>query len=73
MLYARFYGRKDAKLDIPENPLLYVPTHTTRDLDRDLQAAGIQKHAPGGKLDFHACRVAYINFVIESGVSVKEA
>jgi hypothetical protein len=27
----------------------------------------------GGKLDFHACRVAYINFVIESGVSVKKA
>jgi hypothetical protein len=72
-LDARFYGRKDANLDEPANPLLYVPTHTARDLDRDLQAAGIQKHAPGGKLNFHACRVAYINFVIESGVSVKEA
>jgi integrase len=72
-LYARFYGRKDAKLDVPENPLLYVPTHTARDLDRDLQAAGIQKYTPDGKLDFHGCRVAYINFVIESGVSVKEA
>jgi hypothetical protein len=29
--------------------------------------------SPAGKLDFHACRVAYINLVIESGVSVKEA
>jgi len=58
---------------VPENPLLYVPTHTAHDLDRDLLAAGIQKHAPGGKLDFHECRVAYINFVIESEVSVKEA
>jgi nucleotidyltransferase/DNA polymerase involved in DNA repair len=70
-LYARFYGRKDAKLDVPENPLLYVPTHTARDLDRDLQAAGIQKYTLGGKLDFHGCRVAYINFVIESGVASK--
>jgi hypothetical protein len=58
---------------VPQNPLLYVPTHTARDLDRDLQAAGIQKYTLGGKLDFHGCRVAYINFVIESGVSVKEA
>jgi hypothetical protein len=72
-VYARFYGRRDAKLDVRENPLLYVPTHTARDLDRDLQAAGIQKYTLGGKLDFHGCRVAYINFVIESGVSVKEA
>jgi hypothetical protein len=38
-----------------------------------LQAAGIQKYMLGGKLDFHGCRVAYINFVIESGVSVKGA
>ena len=38
-----------------------------------MERAGIQKHAPGGKLDFHACRVAYINLVIESGVTVKEA
>jgi hypothetical protein len=60
-------------VDVPENPLLYVPTHTARDLDKDLQEAGIQKYTPGGKLDFHGYRVAYINFVIESGVSVKEA
>jgi hypothetical protein len=42
-------------------------------LGTDLQAAGIQQYTPGGKLDFRGCRVAYINFVIESGVSVKEA
>jgi hypothetical protein len=35
-------------------------------------AAGIPKHAPGGKLDFHACRLAYISFGIEAGVTVKE-
>jgi len=71
-LYARFYARKDARSEAPEDPLFYVPSHTARDLDRDLRAARIQKYAPGGKLDFHACRLAYINFVIESGVSVKE-
>ena len=32
-----------------------------------------QKYTPEGKLDFHACRVAYINLVIESGVNLKEA
>jgi integrase len=61
-LYARFYGRKDANRDVPANPLLYVPTHTARDLDMDLQAAGIQKYTLGGKLDFHGCGVAYITF-----------
>jgi hypothetical protein len=64
-VYARFYGRKDANLDVLENPLLYVPTHPARDLDRGLQAAGIQRYAAGGKIDFR--------FVSESGVSVKEA
>ena len=27
----------------------------------------------GGKIDFHACRVAYISLVIESGATVREA
>ena len=72
-LYKKFYARKDATLKAPSHPLLYVPTHTARDLDLDLEAAGIPKEAPGGKLDFHACRLAYINLVIESGVTIKEA
>jgi integrase len=59
--------------DIPARPLLYVPSHTARDLDYDLQAAGIAKQTPDGKIDFHACRVAYINLVIESGATVREA
>ena len=50
-----------------------MPSHTARALDKDLKAAGIAKQSPGGKIDFHACRVAYINLVIESGVTVKEA
>jgi integrase len=71
-LYRKFYRRRDAQLKAPTDPLLYVPSHTARDLDIDLAAAHIPKHAPGGKIDFHACRVAYINFVIESGASIKE-
>ena len=72
-LYAKFYARKGAKLQAPNKPLLYVPSHTSRDLDRELKAAGIPKCTPSGKIDFHACRVAYISLVIESGVTVKEA
>ena len=53
--------------------ILYVPSHAARDLDKDLKAAGIPKRAFGGKLDFHACRVAYVTHVIESGVTVKGA
>src|SRR5690606_14813314 len=45
-----------------------------RELDRDLKRAKIPKHVPGlGKVDFHACRVAYTTFVIEAGANVKEA
>jgi hypothetical protein len=72
-LYRKHYARKDAKPDWPENPLLYVPSHTARELDDDLAKAGIKKHGPGGKLDFHAGRTAYVNLVLQSGVTVKEA
>jgi len=72
-LYKQFCSRKGAKLDESSNPLLYVPSNTSRAFDEDLDKAEIPKYAPGGKLDFHACRTAYINLVIESGVTVKEA
>jgi len=45
--------------------LLYVPSHPARTLDRDLEAAGIAKHTPKGKVDFHAARTAYINLLLE--------
>jgi len=71
--YERSYRRKDAATVIPSNPLLYVPSHPARELDKDLAAAGIEKKTREGKVDFHAIRKAYINLVIESGVTVKEA
>jgi len=52
--------------------LLYVPSHTARDLDKDMRAAGITKTTPDGKLDFHAFRVAYGTFAFESGAHEKE-
>lgn len=55
------------------DPLLYVPSHTARDFDKDLMRAGIEKKTDEGKLDFHACRVAYTTFVVEAGATVKEA
>jgi hypothetical protein len=51
----------------PESPLLYVPSHPARTFKRDLDAAAIPQFTPQGKVDFHACRVAYINLLIESG------
>ena len=58
---------------LPVEPLLYVPTHPARTLDADLARAAIPKKAVGGKLDFHAARLAYVNLVIEAGANVKEA
>jgi integrase len=57
----------------PKDPLLYVPSHPARDLERDLVAAGQTKWGPGGKVDFHALRVAYVSFVLEAGATAKEA
>ncbi len=72
-LYDRHYGRKDCKLKIPEHPLLFVPTQTARDMEKDLEAAGIPKYALGGKLDFHALRIAFVTLVFEAGASPVEA
>ena len=58
---------------LPEHPLLYVPTHTARDLGLDLKAAKVEKWTVEGKLDFHALRVAYDTLLFELGASVKEA
>ena len=72
-LYAKYHTRKHHTATIPKQPLLYVPSHTARSVDQDLKSAGIPKQGPGGKIDFHAIRKAFINLVIESGVTVKEA
>ncbi len=72
-LYAKFLPRKDTTRKIPDHPLLYVPSDPSRELGKDLKTAGIPKHTSEGKVDFHACRVAYITFVIESGANIKEA
>ena len=58
---------------IPANPLLYVPSQPSRSIKADLKAAGIPFRTEAGKLDFHACRVAYINMVIRSGADIKTA
>ena len=49
-----------------------IPAHTARAIDADLKAAGTEKWTREGKIDFHAIRVAYINFVFESNASAKE-
>jgi integrase len=72
-LYARALRRTDAKRTVPEDALLYVPLGLARRFAQDLARLGIAKDAVGGKLDFHATRVTYINLVIEVGASVKEA
>ena len=68
-LYTRFLRRSGSRT----GALLYVPANTSRTMDNDIRAAGIPKCTSDGKIDFHACRVAYISFVVEAGATVKEA
>jgi integrase len=74
-MYGRHFGRKDSNLDgVPGNPLLFVPTHTARDLKIDLKAAGVQIAKPGeGKVDFHSLRVTYVTLIVEAGANAKES
>ena len=55
-LYDRRYKREDAELnDVPRNPLLFVPSHPSRELRKDMDAASVAYSIPGeGKVDFHA-------------------
>ena len=50
-----------------------MPSHPARTLRGDLRRAGIPVQTPAGRLDFHACRTAYINLVIDAGADVKTA
>jgi len=73
-IYEKNFKKAKSNRLPPENPLLYVPTQTDRVLKIDLQAAGIPIQNVKGKLDFHACRVAFINLILERGeVTPKEA
>ena len=66
-------GKRRRERRHPSRPLLYVSTHTSRVLAQDLEAAGIPKWTPEGKIDFQAARVTYISSIIEAGATVKEA
>jgi len=69
--YRLAFQQGGAKLNCPENPLLYVPKATATTMDAYLRRAGIPKKTKAGKLDFHALRVAYINMLIDAGVDIK--
>ena len=73
-LYREAFAKAGLKpKEFAATALLYVPYHTSRDIAKDLKAAGIPQWTPEGKVDFHAARLAYINFVLESGATLKEA
>ncbi|MBL7107606.1 MAG: tyrosine-type recombinase/integrase [Phycisphaerae bacterium] len=67
-LYQQFYRN----FIYPKNVLLYVPSHPAREMDKDLEAAGIPKVTTDGKVDFHACRTAYVTLAVEAGANMKE-
>jgi len=67
-LYQQFYR----SFTPPIGALLYVPSHPAREMDKDLVAAGIPKETKEGKVDFHACRNAFITLADNVGASMKE-
>lgn len=65
-------GKRIGRKAPPDNPLLYVPCNTATMLKKDLEAAGIPFETDRGRLDFHALRTAYINFLLDVGAAPKE-
>ena len=53
--------------------MVFVARDAAETLELDMGRAGLRKWGPGGKVDFHALRVAYITHVIESGADIKTA
>jgi hypothetical protein len=73
-LYSQIYRNQGSRADRkkpPQSPLLYVPANSATMLKKDLKAAGIPFETTEGRLDFHALRTAYINFLIDVGANVK--
>jgi len=68
-LYRQFY----TNFVFPQNALLYVPSHPARELDKHLEASGIPKRTPEGKIAFHALRTSFVTFSYEAGASDLEA
>jgi integrase len=72
-IYEAAYRRGPTDTTPPKGRLLYVPAHTARSMQVDMDAAGVPRDTPQGKLDFHALRVAYINFILgNADLSPKE-
>jgi uncharacterized Zn finger protein (UPF0148 family) len=67
-LYQQFYRN----FAYPKNVLLYVPIHPAREMDTDLETAGIPKVTAEGKVDFHACRTAFVTLAAEAGANIRE-
>jgi len=72
-LYAERPPKKGRRSKVPDEPLLYVPIHTARDLHGDMKKAGVPIRTSEGKVDFHALRNAFDTFVVESTSNLKEA
>jgi len=71
----RLYTRnaKHRKGQVPDRPLLFVSFHNSREFDRLLQAAKIEKRTALGVACFTGLRVTYDSAVFTTGASTKEA
>lgn len=72
-LYQRYFVNQRSRLQPPEGALLFVPNHMWRTFNELLDAAGIPKQTPAGKLDFHALRTTYITHIMDFTANAKEA
>ncbi len=60
---------KDLK---PDDPLLWVPYHTSKSMNMLMEDAGVHKYSnPTTKRTFHSLRDSYITWMAQSGVDIR--
>jgi len=65
-------GRAQPPSMPPADALFFVPSHTARDLRKDLKAAGVPPWTAAGVVDFHSLRVTALTLAEQVGAGVKE-
>ena len=68
----RLYEKARTWRELPEAPLIFVPTQVLRLLNADLECVGVPKENREGKLDFHALRGTLLTLGMEAGANPKE-
>ena len=65
-------SRHDPKATVPDDPLVYVPSHTAREFRKDLRRAAVPEATSEGTAVFHSLRHTFVTLLDQVGASESE-